>query len=174
MANRMNAPVDYETLVKILQYELKLGCHNKAVITGLEPFVAHWQEESLGRGASEQDRSQILGIVDTLKGYADLDPADRLTLLSHLLERINKPAPLVMKPATPPAPVPETAPAPTAAAALPDCELDILPCASLVSGCCVGGAGLTRGGGTYPLGATVPRRTIAPRSHNSRTRDPSA
>jgi len=120
MANRTNASVEYDKLTKILQYEIQRGCYNKAVITGLEPFVAHWQEESLARGASEQDRLRILGIVDALKGYAELDPADRLHLLTKLLDRIDKATSAALPPAASPALFPETTAAPSAAPAVHD------------------------------------------------------
>ena len=127
MANRTNTSVEFEKLTKILQYEIKRGCNNDAVITGLEPFVAHWQDESLARGAGEQDRSRILGIVDALKGYADLDPAERLPLLTALLERISQPAPPVMIPPASSAAVSETAQALVDAAAVHDISSSTVP-----------------------------------------------
>jgi ATP-dependent DNA helicase RecG len=98
MANRTNALVDYDKLNKILQHELQLGCTNKAVITGLETFVVHWQDESLARGVGEDDHSQILGIVEALSGYSELNPADRARVLTGLLERLGTAARTDFKP----------------------------------------------------------------------------
>ena len=114
MANRTNAAVDYENLSKILLYEIKRGCDNTAVITGLEPFVAHWQEESLARGAGELDRQRIRSIVETLSGYSGLNKAERLQLLTGLIESIKHPVSPAAQPALEPATVAQTAAMPAA------------------------------------------------------------
>ncbi len=90
-----------DTITKILQLEMQKGCNDKAVIGGLEKFVAGWQNGALARATSDEQRAQIARVVESLQGYADLRIAERRQRVDHLLQTMPKPA----KTFTAPAPV---------------------------------------------------------------------
>src|SRR5207253_421045 len=83
--------VNFDTLVKIVQHELNIGCTNKAVISGLESFVYRWQSDALAKGASPEERARVQAIVQSLSAYSTSDASQRAQMLSTVLQQLNAP-----------------------------------------------------------------------------------
>jgi len=90
--------INYDRLERILQHEMRSGCTNRAVINGLESFVAVWREQSLAQ-AGDDERARINAIASGLDGYGALETAQRQERLQNVLAQLAE-----SKPAAPPRP----------------------------------------------------------------------
>jgi predicted flap endonuclease-1-like 5' DNA nuclease len=76
---RMTAADD--VLAKVLRLEQKQGCQDRAVIGGLDSFVARWCRES----AESVGPERVAAVADLLAGYADQSEATRADRLARVL-----------------------------------------------------------------------------------------
>lgn len=74
----------FENLQKILLLEQKTGCQNKAVVGGLEQFMANWPARALKEATTPTHRHQIEAVTAALKGYPHQQPAQRNSLLAEV------------------------------------------------------------------------------------------
>lgn len=117
----------FETLYKILQLEKEQGYRNRAVIGGLERFIANWHEEARQEAAACDLQAVVDEIVNLLKDYSAVaDTSARARAVERVIQLLQTtPAPEKRPPVAPPSPEPvkakETprAPAPPAVAPPP-------------------------------------------------------
>ena len=82
-------PASFERLVKILKLEADTGYRDRAMIGGLSPYAAKWQEEAL----READAARVDAVADRLRAYAGLtDPHTRRQSVDDMLALLAQPA----------------------------------------------------------------------------------
>lgn len=77
----LNVMSNFKEIEKVLAHEQKSGCKNSVVIGGLESYVNNWAQ----RAANGSDWEQARQIIDSLKGYAEADPAQRDAMIQATL-----------------------------------------------------------------------------------------
>jgi ATP-dependent DNA helicase RecG len=96
----------FETLYKILQLEKEQGYRNRAVIGGLEKFIANWYDNA-HREATAQNRQALVDeIVGLLRDYATItETAVRARVIDQVLRTLKTtPSQVTAKPAEGPRP----------------------------------------------------------------------
>ncbi len=78
-----------KTLRKILELEQEKGYHDRAVIGGLEQFLARWEQEAREAIRDEQALRQVRIIVELLRGYGDKDVASREATVREALKQLH-------------------------------------------------------------------------------------
>lgn len=82
-------PSPIETLVKILKLEREQGANNRAVVGGLSTFSEIWAQQAYEQARRPEQRRLIDELASLLRGYDRIDDrAERLTLVSYMLDRI--------------------------------------------------------------------------------------
>ena len=80
----------FKTLYKILQLEKEQGYRNRAVIGGLEKFIANWYDKARREAASQDSRSLVDEIVDLLKNYTTItETAVRAQVIEQVLRKLK-------------------------------------------------------------------------------------
>jgi ATP-dependent DNA helicase RecG len=98
---------EFRPLLSVLEFELKRGCANKAVIGGLDKYISNWSAESLKKPGSASSRDTILEIVGKSRLYEGWDIKDRKAWLEGLISWIKKSCantPVAAAPAIKPSP----------------------------------------------------------------------
>lgn len=110
----------FEKLGRILQLELEQGCRNRAVIGGLERFLAYWQKQALEEQASGAPTAglRVEEVLEALRDYDAQPVANRREIVASLLASLPRPqgsasagkenahSPVLQKAAPSPAPAP--------------------------------------------------------------------
>ncbi|HIP96975.1 MAG TPA: ATP-dependent DNA helicase RecG, partial [Anaerolineae bacterium] len=86
----------FETLYKILQLEKEQGYHNRAVIGGLEKFIANWYDKAHHEAASQGRQALVDEIADLLKDYTTIaETTERARVIRQVLSKLTTPPPQV-------------------------------------------------------------------------------
>ncbi|MBC7250919.1 MAG: ATP-dependent DNA helicase RecG [Anaerolineae bacterium] len=98
----------FETLYKILQLEKEQGYRNRAVIGGLEKFIANWHEEARQEAAASDHQAVVDEIVNLLKDYTAItDTSTRAQAVERAIQLLRTPpTPEKGAPVAPPPPEP--------------------------------------------------------------------
>jgi len=82
----------FETLYKILQLEKEQGYRNRAVIGGLEKFIANWYDKAYHEAASQGRQALVDEIADLLKDYTTIaETTDRARVIHQVLSKLKTP-----------------------------------------------------------------------------------
>jgi len=80
----------FETLYKILQLEKEQGYRNRAVIGGLEKFIANWYDKAYHEAASQGRQALVDEIADLLKDYTTIaETTDRARVIHQVLSKLK-------------------------------------------------------------------------------------
>jgi ATP-dependent DNA helicase RecG len=111
----------FEKLYKILQLEKEQGYRNRAVIGGLEKFIANWQDEARREAATQECQALADEVADLLKGYTTTAEATtRAGAINQVLSKLKttpsqeKVKPVTARPRPEPAEGPRPEPADSA------------------------------------------------------------
>ncbi|MBC7316843.1 MAG: hypothetical protein H5T70_10525, partial [Chloroflexi bacterium] len=83
----------FEKLGRILQLELEQGCRNRAVIGGLERFLAYWQKQALEEQATGALAAglRVEEVLEALRDYNAQPVATRREIVASLLASLPQP-----------------------------------------------------------------------------------
>jgi ATP-dependent DNA helicase RecG len=80
----------FEKLYKILQLEKEQSYRNRAVIGGLEKFIANWHDETRREIATQDGQALVDEIAGFLRDYTSIaEPAARAQVIEQVLHRIK-------------------------------------------------------------------------------------
>jgi len=80
----------FDKLSKMLTQEKRLGYKNKAIFGGLEKLAPNWAGEALQEATTEEERSLIEDVRDSLHQYPNIPDDDRPTYIHQILVKLHK------------------------------------------------------------------------------------